>query len=166
MQFEFTVDKQNNTVNVKREFAAPVALVWKAWTTAELLDQWWAPKPFEAKTKSMDFREGGMWLYAMIGPDDGNNFCAWCRNDYEKILDNKMFTGLDAFCDEEGKVNPELPRTKWETNFAALGDKTLVTIAAKYDKLADLEKIIEMGFQEGFTMALGNLDELLVNLNK
>jgi uncharacterized protein YndB with AHSA1/START domain len=55
---------------VTREFDANSDLVWKAWTTAELLDQWWAPKPYRAETKSLDFREGGVWLYAMVSPEN------------------------------------------------------------------------------------------------
>ena len=54
--FDFIVDKETQTVNVKREFNAGLALVWDAWTKPELLDQWWAPKPYQNKTKSMDFR--------------------------------------------------------------------------------------------------------------
>lgn len=161
--FEFTVDKGSNTVNVKREFAANLDLVWNAWTKPELLDQWWAPKPYRTETKSMDFKEGGMWLYAMISPSNEKH---WCKNDYHKIDWQKSFTGLDAFCDENGSVNQDMPRTIWTNVFSVTGDKTLVTITAKYDSLADLEKIIELGFKEGFTMALGNLDELLLTFNK
>ncbi|MDZ7624970.1 MAG: SRPBCC domain-containing protein [Ignavibacteriaceae bacterium] len=60
---DFIVDKQNNKVKVTREFAAPLSKVWAAWTQSELLDQWWAPKPWKAKTKEMEFKEGGHWLY-------------------------------------------------------------------------------------------------------
>ncbi|WP_257867923.1 SRPBCC domain-containing protein [Flavobacterium sp. J372] len=66
--FDFNVNKENKTIIITREFAAGVALVWKAWTTPELLDQWWGPQPWRAETKSMDFTEGGYWLYAMVGP--------------------------------------------------------------------------------------------------
>ena len=79
LQFDFIVNKENNTVNVKREFAADLELVWEAWTNPKILDQWWAPKPYRTETKSMDFREGGMWLYAMISPQDEKH---WCKNDY------------------------------------------------------------------------------------
>ena len=68
--FDFIVNKENNTINIEREFAAGLDLVWDAWTKPEILDQWWAPQPFRTKTKSMDFREGGSWHYAMIGPDN------------------------------------------------------------------------------------------------
>lgn len=163
LQFDFTVNKEDNTVNVKREFAANLNMVWDAWTKPELLDQWWAPKPYRNKTQSMDFREGGMWLYYMISPENETH---WCKNDYDKIQPLKSFSGLDAFCDANGKANMEFPRTYWTISFDENNDKTLVTINAKYDSLEDLEKIISMGFKEGFTMALGNLDDLLSSLNK
>ncbi|MDB5087036.1 MAG: hypothetical protein JWR09_1030, partial [Mucilaginibacter sp.] len=53
--FDFSVNKENKTVHILREFNATLELVWKAWTTAELLDQWWAPKPLASKTKFMNF---------------------------------------------------------------------------------------------------------------
>lgn len=158
LKFDFTVNKENNTVNVKREFAANLELVWDAWTKPEILDQWWAPKPYRTETKSIDFREGGMWLYAMISPE---NVKHWCKNDYHKIEHQQSFSGLDAFCDENGEVNKEMPRTFWTNEFNENGNTTLVNITAKYDSLSDLEKIIEMGFKEGFTMALENLDQYI-----
>ena len=156
--FDFTVNKENNTVNVKREFAANLDLVWDAWTKPEILDLWWAPKPYQAKTKSMNFKEGGYWLYVMISPQDEKH---WCRNDYHKIDPKKSFSGLDAFCDENGNINQDMPRTLWTNVFSENEDSTFVNITAKYNSLSDLEKIIEMGFKEGFTMALENLDQYI-----
>lgn len=156
--FDFTVDKENKTIRVKREFAAGTDLVWDAWTKPELLDQWWAPKPYRAETRSMDFRVGGSWFYGMISPE---NEVHWCRADYKAIDPGKSFSGLDAFCDEAGNINMEFPRSLWENSFSGQDGSTLVDISITYDTLADLEKIIALGFREGFTMALGNLDELL-----
>jgi len=158
LKFDFIVNKEDNTINVQREFAANLELVWEAWTNPEILDLWWAPKPYRTETKSMDFREGGMWLYAMISPEDEKH---WCRNDYYKIEHQKSFSGLDAFCDENGDVNTNFPRTLWTNRFTGNGDITTVHIVSKYESLADLEKIIEMGFKEGFTMALENLDQYI-----
>ncbi len=162
LKFDFVVNKEKNTVNVEREFAANLELVWEAWTNPEILDQWWAPKPYKTRTKSMDFREGGMWLYEMYNTEGENpQECHWCKNDYIKIAHQKMFSGLDAFCDEKGVVNQAMPRTQWTNEFNENGEKTLVTITAKYESLSDLEKIIEMGFKEGFTMAMENLDQYI-----
>ncbi len=157
MVMTFTVDKPNNRIRVERSFAAPLARVWAAWTDPAILDRWWAPKPYRTETRSMDFRAGGTWLYAMIGPDGTAH---WCRADYEAVSPLESYTGLDAFCDERGTVNTGFPRSRWTVSFRGDGDMTFVTIEVAYSSLADLEKIIEMGFREGFTAALENLDGL------
>ncbi|MEI6264362.1 MAG: SRPBCC domain-containing protein [Sphingobacteriia bacterium] len=161
LQFEFIVNKESNTVNVVREFSANIELVWDAWTKPEIIDQWWAPKPWRAQTKSMDFREGGFWLYAMVGPENEQH---WGRQDYEKVVFKKIFSGTDAFCDDHGNINESLPKTLFQNEFSETNGKTIVSITSKYASLEMLEKIIEMGFKEGFTMALENLDHLLTNL--
>lgn len=154
----FSVDKENNRVNVEREFAAPVGKVWAAWTQQELLDQWWAPRPWKARTKSMDFREGGTWLYAMVGPEGEEH---WSKADYLKIDAKKSFSAIDAFCDAEGNLSPDFARSTWTNTFTEANGTTTVSVVIQYDKYEDIEQIMQMGFKEGFTMALGNLDELL-----
>src|SRR2546423_15478404 len=92
----FTKDLANKKITVVREFNAPVDQVWKAWTESELLDQWWAPKPWKANTKSMDFREGGLWHYYMESPDGSRHFSVV---KYKSIIPNKSFIAVDGFCD-------------------------------------------------------------------
>jgi uncharacterized protein YndB with AHSA1/START domain len=161
--FDFSVDKENKTITVRREFAAELPLVWDAYTKSEILDQWWAPKPWKSKTKSMDFREGGQWLYAMVGPQGEEH---WCRADYTKIQNRKKFSVLDAFTDANGNVNKEMPQSKWEVTFVDKGQSTLVECHISYDNLAHLEEYLKMGFKEGLQMAMEGLDELLPSLKK
>lgn len=156
--FDFQVDKATNTVSVNRSFAAPRDLVWAAWTTPELLDLWWAPRPWHTQTKSMDFREGGRWLYAMVGPAGERH---WCRADYESIIPLERYIARDTFCDEDGAAETLFPNAHWTNTFTGDGDRTQVTIRIQYESLDQLEKIIEMGFREGFTSAMGNLDQYL-----
>lgn len=156
--FDFTVNKENNTISVKREFDANLDLVWDAWTKSEMLEQWWAPKPWRAETKSMDFREGGFWLYAMVSPENEKH---WSRNDYQKIDAKKSFSDLKTFCDENGNVNPDNPRSLWNNVFSESDNKTIVNILIQYQDPEHLEMMVKMGFKEGFTMALENLDRLL-----
>ncbi len=156
--FDFSVNKENNTIHVKREFDANLGMVWKAWTTAELLDQWWAPAPYRNQTKSMDFREGGTWLYSMISPENETH---WSRFDYEKIDEQKSYTGLDAFCDETGKINTDFDRMHWENVFSETAGHTTVNITISVGSWDTLKKIIQMGFKEGFTQGLNQLEELL-----
>ncbi len=157
---DFTVDRENSTVKVKREFAASISNVWAAWTESELLDQWWAPKPWKSKTKKMDFKEGGQRLYAMVGPEGEEH---WALADYKSITPQTNFKFLDAFCDNEGHINNDLPRSQWSVDFTESNKLTIVYIEIKHEKLADLEAIIQMGFKEGFTMALEGLDELFIS---
>lgn len=156
--FNFEVDRDNKQISVEREFKAPVDLVWLAWTEADILDQWWAPKPWVAQTKSMDFREGGHWLYAMVSPENEKH---WARVDYLQIVPEKSFSAYDGFCDEDGHPNTSLPRNKWENSFLPREEDTVVSILLTFDSLEDLEKIIEMGFKEGFTAGLENLDRYI-----
>ena len=104
--FDFSVNKENNTIHVTRDFAANLSLVWEAWTKPEILDLWWAPKPYQTKTKSMDFKEGGTWLYCMVSPE---NEVHWCKLDYKKIDPQKAYSGLDAFLRREWKPEYGIP---------------------------------------------------------
>src|SRR5690606_29546341 len=115
----FSVDKENKRIRVEREFAAPVSKVWSAWTESELLDQWWAPKPWRAKTKTMDFSEGGYWLYAMVGPEGEEH---WARADFQSINPLKAFSIRDAFCDENGNIDQSLPSSAWSNEFNPSSD--------------------------------------------
>ena len=163
LTFDFTVNKETNTVHVKREFAAGLELVWDAYTKPELLDQWWAPKPWQSKTKSMEFEAGGRRLYAMCGPEGEEH---WALADFTSISPKTNFKFLDAFCDKEGNLNAEMPRSDWSLDFIDNGNTVLVDITIKHKSLADLENIIAMGFKEGFTIALNGLDELFAIFKK
>jgi uncharacterized protein YndB with AHSA1/START domain len=151
-------DLKNKQLKLTREFDADVETVWKAWTTREILDKWWAPKPWRAETKSMDFREGGSWLYAMVGPEGEKH---WARADYKSIKPKQSFEYIDAFCDENGKITNTAPSMHWNCDFKGSGDATVVQIDISFDKEADIQAILEMGFEQGFTDGLANLDELL-----
>src|SRR5690606_17504245 len=121
---DFSVDKENNRIIVKREFAAPVASVWAAWTQSELLDQWWAPKPYKAVTRTMDFREGGYWHYAMTGPEGDSN---WCKMEYKTITREQNYTVWNGFSDENGGKNTDIPGMDMNVGFGPANDNTLVT---------------------------------------
>jgi uncharacterized protein YndB with AHSA1/START domain len=154
----YTRDQVNKKVKAVREFDAPVEKVWRAWTERELLDQWWAPKPWKAVTQSMDFRNGGTWLYYMQGPDGKKQYC---RADFKSVVPNKSYEGMDAFCDEKGNITTDFPRTKWKVRFSDIGDGTKVDVELSFGSEADMNKFLESGFEEGFAMAHNNLDELL-----
>lgn len=154
----FLVDKAHKKVKVEREFAAPLEKIWAAWTQSELLDQWWAPKPWKAKTKSMEFEVGGRWLYAMVGPDGTTQ---WSFADYKEIDPEQSISLVDGFCDENGNLVTSFPQSSWTIIFKKTIDSTIVFIDIKFNTVEEIDQLLETGFKEGFTMGLENLDELL-----
>jgi uncharacterized protein YndB with AHSA1/START domain len=158
-QLLFTAD--NNVMHLEREFDTPVAELWRAWTEAGILEQWWAPLPYTAVTKSMDFSEGGKWHYYMLGPEGEKH---WCLVNYIKIDPLKSYEAEDAFADEHGNANNELPVGNWVNVFSSTTTGSKVNITLTYPTKEDAQRILEMGMKEGITMTLVQLDELLKKL--
>ena len=158
-QLLFSTD--NNVMHLEREFDAPVADVWRAWTEVELLEQWWAPLPYKAVTKTMNFSEGGKWHYYMLGPAGEKH---WCVVNYIKIDTLKKYEAEDAFADEDGNTNTDLPCGVWVNKFSTTATGSKVNITLTYPSKEDLQRILEMGMKEGITMTLVQLDGLLKKL--
>jgi len=161
LQFDFIVDKSTHTVLINKEFNAEQSLVWDAFTKQELLDQWWAPKPWMSKTKFMDFKVGGRRFYAMVSPEGQEN---WSIQKYISISPITNFKMFNAFADKD--ENPQLPGSEWDFNFSEQSGITKVSITIYNDSLERMEKMIEMGFKEGFTMTIIELEDLLSHLKK
>ena len=162
LQFDFVVDKEKSTITVQREFAAGRQLVWDCYTKSELLDRWFAPKPLTTKTKSMEFREGGHWHYAMVEPN-GQEY--WGRLDYQTIQPIDRYTALDGFSDASGALNPDLPRSTWNVTFSDKAAHTVVETVVAYASPEAIQQVIDMGMKDGMTSTLERLDELLLALN-
>ena len=93
----------------------------------------------------------------MVGPQGEEH---WCKAEYKSVNEGKNYSWLDAFCDPNGKINDDFPRTNWVVEFNSKGQSTIVNVVLTYKEVADLEKILEMGFREGFLAAMENLDEI------
>lgn len=159
--FDFIVNKENNTVIIKREFDANLELVWEAWTNPEILDQWWAPKPWMSKTKYMNFTVGGRRFYAMVSPEGQEH---WSVQEYTSISPKTNFKMLNAFADKD--ENRDLPGSEWDLNFSEQNGTTTVHVSIYNESRERMDRMIEMGFKEGFTMTLNELDTLLSTLKK
>lgn len=162
LQFDFRVDKSTKTVFIDREFNAELSLVWDAFTKQEILDQWWAPKPYSSKTVKMEFKVGGRRFYAMVSPEGVE--IGWHIQDYTSISPKTNFKFFSVFADKD--ENPFLPGSNWDFNFSEQNGLTKVSITIYNDSLERMEKMIEMGFKEGYAMTMKNLEELLTTLSQ
>lgn len=150
---------------VEKEFDAELSLVWDAFSKKEILDQWWTPKPCESKTKVLDFKVGGRRFYAMVTAEGQER---WSVQKYFSISPKTNFKYFNAFADKD--ENLELPGSDWDFTFSEpngspegrVGQRiTKVIITIYNESIAPLEKMIEMGFKEGFTITLNELATLL-----
>lgn len=159
MLFDFNFDKPTKMVYINREFAADLPKVWDAFTKQEILDQWWAPKPFTSRTKIMNFEEGGRRLYAMVSPEGDER---WAVHQYTSITPKTNFKFFNAFSDED--ENLQLPGSDWDLSFSEQNGITKVSISIYNESIERLEALLE-GFKQGFAMTLNSLEELLAEPN-
>lgn len=154
----FNTDLDSATAYVSKIFDAEVSELWDYFSKPELMDLWWAPAPWKCITEKMDFRQGGNWFYAMTGPDGEKHYAI---NNYSEIMEHRSISGTDAFTDEKGRINSELPQTTWLIGFTGIDEGTRMTFNLHFNSREELSQIAEMGFEEGFKTALNQLEDLL-----
>ncbi|RZK47495.1 MAG: SRPBCC domain-containing protein [Pedobacter sp.] len=97
-------------------------------------------------------------MYAMVGPDNEKH---WARVDYTRIQPERSFESKDSFCDENGQQDHSMPSMNWNNQFTTAAEGTQVHIIISFEQEAHFQAILKMGFEEGFTAGLSNLDEVL-----
>jgi uncharacterized protein YndB with AHSA1/START domain len=154
-------DLPGKKIVVTREFDAPPEKVWRAYTESELLDKWWAPKPWSIKTQTLDFRPGGIWHFCMTGPD-GTRY--WWRVDYTAIDPRRSITTTGGAADENANLTGGTPPMGRFTEFIGTPTGTLVSITIKFQTEADLQAMAASGMLAGTTATFNHLEELLNTL--
>ncbi|WP_419869134.1 SRPBCC family protein [Chryseobacterium sp. CT-SW4] len=154
----FNKDFDSKTVYVMKVYKGSVSEVWNYFTRPELLDQWWGPKPWRCETVQMDFKKGGKWRYAMVGPDGEKMYA---QVEFGEIMEHRSFDGMDTFCDAEGNVNKDFPPAQWLYGFTGVDEGVKVTVNIHFSSEEAMKQLIEMGFEDGFKMGLNQLEEIL-----
>ncbi|MDR6159179.1 uncharacterized protein YndB with AHSA1/START domain [Chryseobacterium sp. SLBN-27] len=154
----FNQDVDSASVYVMKIFDTDVSTVWDYFTKSKLLDEWWAPKPWKCETKSQEFRDGGIWLYSMVGPSGERHYA---KVKYGEIKEHRSFDVTDSFCDENGNPNLDFPEAKWLFGFTGVEEGTKVTINIHFASAQAMNQLLEMGFEQGFKTGLDQLEEIL-----
>jgi uncharacterized protein YndB with AHSA1/START domain len=144
-------DLAKRTLTLKRTFDAPIDLVWEAWTKAEHIAQWWAPKMMKLTVVEHNFKVGGSWKYVMSMPD-GTEFVS--DGVYSEIIPMKKIVTTS-------NIKPMTEGTVISALFEAQGDKTMFTFSVLHPteeyKLAQ-EK---MGFYNGWGTVFDRLNDFV-----
>lgn len=159
--FVFEANVPAKKIYISREFDAPIEKVWRAWTEADLLEKWIAPRPWKAVTQVMDFTVGGIWLYAMVGTEGEKH---WVYAEFTAIENGSAFSSIGRFCDKEGNPVMESPKSYRDTKFLSIeGNRTKIESVITFEEESTIKMFVEMGFKEGTIASLNNLDELLAS---
>jgi uncharacterized protein YndB with AHSA1/START domain len=157
-----TISFQKHTefkqIIITHSYDIDVEIIWHAFTQTEILEKWWAPVPFKAVILRNEFKAGGSLLYYMLGPDETKHYCL---AEFIAVDHLNSYELLDAFCDEKGSINSELPRMHWLNEFTTENGETIVTNTITFKTVEELEILLEMGFEAGYKTGLGQLYNLL-----
>jgi uncharacterized protein YndB with AHSA1/START domain len=143
---------------ITREFDAPRRLVWKAWTTPELVRRWWHAKRGEMTVAEIDLREGGRWRYAMVTPDGME---VAFHGVYREVVPEERLVSTEVY---EGVPNGEEGATLNTATFAEADGRTVLTILVEAPSKEIRDAIIATGMEDGLQDALDLVEEVAVSL--
>lgn len=143
---------------ITREFAAPKHLVWKAWTTPELVRRWWHANRGAMTVCEIDLRVGGTWRYAMDVEGFGE---VGFHGEYREIVPNERLVSTEVY---EGIPDAEENAALDTMTLEELGDRTLMTILVEHATKEGRDAHIESGMEDGMQDAMDLLEEVAVAL--
>jgi uncharacterized protein YndB with AHSA1/START domain len=144
---------------ITREFDAPKHLVYKAWTTPELIKRWWHAKRGEVMTADVDLRVGGTWRWVMVVTDGG--FEVAFHGEYKEIVPNERLVFTEVF---EGMPGEEDDVVNTVT-FTEKDGRTTVTNLVQAVNKGIRNTIIESGMEAGLQDALDLLEQVAISLS-
>lgn len=147
---------------ITREFDAPKHLVFKAWTTPELVKRWWHAKRGEVTIAEIDLRVGGKWRYVMIG-DDG--FEVGFHGEYQEVVPNERLVSTEIYEGLPEGVSEEEGGTVNTATFTEADGRTTVTILVQAANKVSRDAIIDSGMELGLQDALDLLEQVAISLS-
>jgi uncharacterized protein YndB with AHSA1/START domain len=145
----------DDQILITREFDAPKHLVYKAFTTPELVKRWWHANRGEMTVAEIDLRVGGKWRYVMVAEGD---FEVGFHGEYREIVPNERIVSTEVF---EGMPDAEAVNTMTLTE---AGGRTTLEILVQHSSKEHRDAHIESGMEAGMQDAMDLLEEVAVSL--
>ncbi|MET0603151.1 MAG: SRPBCC family protein [Baekduia sp.] len=139
---------------ITREFDAPKELVYKAWTTPELVKRWWSGERGEVTLAEIDLRVGGAWRYVMVG----EGFEVGFHGEYQELVPNERIVSTEVF---EGM--PDAASVNTLTLTEADG-RTLLTILVQHSSKEHRDGHVNSGMEGGLQESLNALERVVRSL--
>ncbi|MED3647451.1 SRPBCC domain-containing protein [Halalkalibacterium halodurans] len=159
---------EGNQLMAERVFDAPRELVFKMFTEAEHLKNWWGPRGWDLTVCNIDFRPGGSWHFCMKCVDENQGdfygYESWGKALYREIVEGEKIVYVDYFSDSEGNLSEEMPAAEIILTFIDLGGKTKIVNQVEYPTVEELQKVLDMGMEQGFIETWDRLVEYLQDI--
>jgi uncharacterized protein YndB with AHSA1/START domain len=155
-----SVDKDFDTLTLilVADFEAPVDRVWELWADPRKLERWWGPPSYPATFEQHDLRPGGDVTYFMTGPE-GDTHRGWWKVGAVDPPSSLEFT--DGFADAEGNPVDSMGTTTARVEFTERDGGTRMEMRSTFESREQMEKMDEMGMEQGLREAIGQMDALL-----
>jgi uncharacterized protein YndB with AHSA1/START domain len=140
---------------ITREFDAPKHLVYKAWTTPELVKRWWTANRGEATIAEIDLRVGGKWRYVMVA---NGGFEVGFHGEYREIVPNERIVSTEVY---EGMPEGEAVNT---VTFTEVDGRTTLTILVQHTSKEHRDAHIDSGMEDGMQDAMDLLEQVAISL--
>jgi uncharacterized protein YndB with AHSA1/START domain len=151
-------DLDQHTMTVTAEFAADVERVWALYADPRRLERHWGPPGWPATFVQHELVPGARSHYFMTGPDGERSHGMWIVRDVDEP---RSFTVDDAFADDAGEPDPAMGFTRMRAEFEPAGERTRVRFVSTFESVEQLQKMLDMGMEEGLKQAMGQIDALL-----
>ena len=145
---------------IEREFDAPRELVYRAYTTPELVKRWWHAKRGEVMVVEIDLRMGGRWRYLMVTPDGTE---VGFHGEYREIVPNERLVTTEVFEGLPEGVAEQDAATLNTATFSDVNGRTTLRILIEAKSKASRDAIIESGMEDGLQDALELLEQVAVS---
>ncbi|MGH9251306.1 MAG: SRPBCC family protein [Acidimicrobiales bacterium] len=155
---DVTKDPATLTMVVTAEFDAPVERVWQLWADPRQLERWWGPPTYPATVVDHDLVPGGTVTYFMTGPE-GDKHGGWWR--VLAVDAPHSLEVQDGFSDDTGSPNPDMPSTIMRVVLSEQGGGTKMVMTSTFPSLEAMERLTDMGMEEGLRAAMAQMDEVL-----
>ena len=151
-------DADNLTLTIIAEFEASPERVWDVWEYARQLERWWGPPTYPATFTRHDFVVGGESRYFMTGPDGDQPHGWWRISAIEKPRRIAFANGLAG---DDGEPVPGVEPMPTDVTLELTDEGTRMTVVTHFTDAEQMEKMASMGMEEGFALAIGQIDALL-----
>lgn len=145
---------------IEREFDAPRELVYKAYTTPELVKRWWHAKRGQVTLVEIDLRVGGRWRYVMVTPDGTE---VGFHGEYREVARNERLVTTEVFEGLPQGVSEDDAATLNTATFADKDGRTTLTILVEAPSKTARDAIIESGMEDGLQDALELLEQVALS---